>query len=104
MAMTKELRETVKKRARNDREFREALLVEAVNAYLDGDEATGKTLLREAITATVGFDQLEADLNRPSKSLNRMFGPRGNPNTASFFETLQALQKKLGVKLIVRAQ
>lgn len=103
MPMTKDLRDTVRKRARNDRDFRKALLVEAMNAYLEGDETTGKTLLREAINATVGFDQLEADLERPNKSLNRMFGPRGNPNTASFFETLKALQKKLGVTLTVRA-
>ena len=104
MGMTKDLRDTVKKRAQSDGEFRKALLVEAVNAYLDGDEDTGKTLLREAITATVGFDQLEADLRKPSKSLQRMFGPRGNPNTASFFATLKALQKRVGVTLTVRAQ
>ena len=28
-----------------------------------------------------------------------MLGPRGNPNTANFFEILSVLQKRLGVTL-----
>jgi DNA-binding phage protein len=103
MALTKEFRETVYNRAQKDRSFRKALLTEAVNAYLSGDELTGKTVLREMINATVGFEQLAAELKKPSKSLHRMLGPRGNPNTANFFAILRALQKKAGVTLTVRA-
>ena len=103
MALTRLFRETVYKRARQDGAFRRALLTEAVNAYLNGDEITGKSVLRDVINATVGFEQLAADLQKPSKSLQRMLGPRGNPNTANFFAILQALQKRVGVKLIVRA-
>jgi hypothetical protein len=62
----------------------------------------GKTVLREVINATVGFEQLAADLRKPSKSLHRMLGPRGNPNTANFFAILRALQKRVGVTLTVR--
>lgn len=32
-----------------------------------------------------------------------MLGPRGNSNTANFFAILQVLQKRAGVKLIVKA-
>jgi hypothetical protein len=32
-----------------------------------------------------------------------MLGPRGNPNTANFFAILQALQKRAGENLTVRA-
>jgi len=103
MALTREFRETVYKRAQKDGAFRKALLTEAVNAYLGGDEVTGKTVLREAIDATIGFEQLAADLGKPSKSLHRMLGPHGNPNTANFFAILRALQKRVGVTLTVRA-
>lgn len=103
MALTKEFRETVYDRAQHDSRFRKALLTEAVNAYLDGDEGTGKAVLRDVINATIGFEKLAADLKKPSKSLHRMLGPSGNPNTANFFAILQVLQKRVGVRLTVKA-
>jgi hypothetical protein len=103
MALTRTFRETVYRRAQRDARFRKALLMEAVNAYLSGDEATGKTVLRDMINATVGFEHLAAELQRPSKSLHRMLGPGGNPSTANFFAILQVLQKRTGVKLTVKA-
>lgn len=103
MALTRAFRETVYERAQRDGAFRKALLTEAVNAYFGGDEATGKAVLRDMINATIGFEELAAELGRPSKSLHRMLGPRGNPNTANFFAILGVLQKKIGVKLIVKA-
>ena len=103
MALTKAFRETVYKRAQQDGAFRKALLTEAVNAYLGGDETTGKAVLRDVINATIGFEQLAADLRKPSKSLHRMLGPRGNPNTVNFFAILQVLQKRVGVRLTVQA-
>ena len=103
MALTKAFRETVYARAQKDAAFRKALLTEAVNAFLGGDESTGKAVLRDVINATIGFERLAAQLRKPSKSLHRMLGPNGNPNTANFFAILQVLQKKLGVKLTVKA-
>jgi DNA-binding phage protein len=103
MALTKAFRETVYERAQRDAGFRKALLTEAMNAYLGGEEATGKAVLRDVINATIGFAQLAADLQKPSKSLHRMLGPSGNPNTANFFAILQVLQKRVGVKLTVKA-
>ena len=102
MALTKEFRETVYDRAQRDSKFRKALLTEAVNAYLNGDEGTGKAVLRDVINATIGFEKLAADLKKPSKSLHRMLGPSGNPNTANFFAILQVLQKRVGVRLTVK--
>ena len=103
MELTKAFRETVYKRAQRDGAFRQAMLMESVNAYLGGDEVTGKLILRDVINATIGFEQLAAELGKPSKSLHRMLGPRGNPNTANFFAILRALQKRVGVTLTVRA-
>ena len=103
MALTKAFRETIRERAQRDAGFRKALLTEAMNAYLGGDEATGKAVLRDVINATIGFEQLASELGKPSKSLHRMLGPSGNPNTANFFAILQVLQKRVGVKLTVKA-
>jgi DNA-binding phage protein len=103
MALTREFRETTYARAQRDAAFRKALLTEAVNAYLDGDEATGKAVLRDVINATIGFEELALAVGKPSKSLHRMLGPRGNPNTMNFFAILRVLQQRVGVRLRVRA-
>jgi hypothetical protein len=103
MALTREFRETVYARAQRDASFRKALLTEAVNAYLSGDEITGRAVLRDVINATVGFERLAAAMEKPSKSLQRMLGPHGNPSAANFFTILQVLQKQVGVRLTVRA-
>jgi hypothetical protein len=103
MALTRTFRETVYRRAQQDAGFRRALLTESLNAYLSGDEAMGKAILRDVVNATIGFERLGAELRKPSKSLHRMLGPNGNPSTGNFFAILQVLQKSVGVKLIVKA-
>jgi DNA-binding phage protein len=103
MALTREFRETICARAQRDPAFCKALLTEALNAYLGGDEATGKAILRDVINATIGFERLAGDLSKPSKSVHRMLGPRGNPSTNNFFAILRVLQQRAGVRLSVRA-
>lgn len=103
MALTKAFRETIYQRAQRDGAFRKALLTEAVDAYLSGDEATGKAVLRDVINATVGFERLAAELHKPSKSLHRMLSASGNPSTANFFAILRVLQKRVGMRLTVKA-
>jgi DNA-binding phage protein len=104
MALTRDFKETVAARARRDPRFREALFTEAINAYLGGDLLTGKTILRDLVNATVGFEELAAELDKPSKSLHRMLAPHGNPSTENFFGIVNALQKKTHVKLRVTAR
>ena len=55
MPLTKDFRETIRGRAQHDRAFRRALLREAVEMMLSGDVATGQSVLRNYIHATVGF-------------------------------------------------
>lgn len=104
MALTRDFRETVHARAQRDPRFREALFTEALNAYLAGDTAAGKAILRDLVNATIGFEDLAAEIKRPSKSLHRMLAPHGNPSTENFFNILGALQKKTRVKLRVTAK
>lgn len=104
MALTRDFKETVTARMRRDPKFREALFTEAINAYLAGDTATGKAILRDLVNATIGFEGLAVETRRPSKSLHRMLAPRGNPNTENFFGIVCALQKKTRVRLRVMAR
>lgn len=104
MALTRDFKETVAARARRDPRFREALFTEAINAYLGSDLTTGKAILRDLVNATVGFEALAAELDKPSKSLHRMLAPHGNPSTENFFGIVNALQKKTHVKLRVTAK
>ena len=39
-------------------------------------------------TATIGFEGLAAEINKPSKSLHRMLAPRGNPNKLRHRESI----------------
>ena len=101
MARTKSFKELVQKHVKGDKKFAEALLREGVDAMLSGDVDTGKTILRDYIKATVGFEKLGEATGAPSKSLIRMFGPRGNPQAKNLFNVIGYLQKRAGVRLHV---
>jgi len=104
MPLTKDFRETIRARAERDPRFCEALFREAIDAYLAGDTAAGKAVLRDLVNATIGFEGLAAEVKKPSKSLHRMLAPHGNPNIENFFGIVSALQKTTRVKLRVTAK
>jgi len=99
----REFRETVAKRVPKDARFRRALLIEAVDALLESDLATGKALLRDYINATIGFEALAEVLDKDSKSLHRMLGPKGNPRADNLFAIIKVLQDMDEVRLQVKA-
>ena len=51
MALIRNFKETILARARRKPRYREALLTEAINAYLAGDAATAKAILRDLVKA-----------------------------------------------------
>ena len=104
MPLTRDFRVTVLARARRDVRFGKALLTEAINDYLAGETAVGKAVLRDLVNATIGFEALAAEIDKPSKSLHRMLGTRGNPSSENFFEIVRALQRHLHVRLQVTAR
>ena len=63
-----------------------------------------KAILRDLVNATIGFESLAAEINKPSKSLQRMLALYGNPSTENFFGIVSVLQKKTRVKLRVTAK
>ena len=104
MALTKDFKETIQARAQRDTAFRKALLQEGVECLLAGDVDTGKAVLRDYINATIGFEELSEVFGKSSKSLMRMFGPKGNPQAGNLFAVIGYLQEREGVHLEVKAR
>ena len=98
MPLTHDFKDTIRARAQREPKFRQALLREAVESYLTGDLETGKSVLRDYVNATIGFQALEEQTDIPVKSLMRMLGPKGNPSAANLSSILTVLQKTEGVR------
>jgi hypothetical protein len=104
MALTKDFKDTIQVRAQRDTAFRKALLQEGVECLLSGDVDTGKAVLRDYINATIGFEELSRVFDKSSKSLMRMFGPKGNPQANNLFAVISYLQEQEGIYLEVKAR
>ena len=85
MALTKDFKDTILARAQRDLAFR-------------------KALLRDYINATIGFEELSQVFDKSSKSLMRMFGPKGNPQASDLFAVIHYLQEQEGIHLEVKAR
>jgi DNA-binding phage protein len=103
VALTRDFKEIIRSRVARDPKFRKELLREGIECMLSGDAATGKTILRDYINATVGFSEVAEATHIPSKSLMRMFGPTGNPRAENLFELVSFLQRREGVRFHVKA-
>jgi DNA-binding phage protein len=103
MASIKNFKENIQKQEKKESEYRTAMLTEAVESFLSDDIDMGKAVLREYITATIGFETFSRQMGKPSKSLYRMLSPAGNPKISDLFEVLYLLQKNEGVRLTVTA-
>jgi DNA-binding phage protein len=78
------------------------MLTEAINELLSGDLDAGKAMLRDYINATITFDGLARETGKPSKSLHRMLGPRGNPTAENLFAIIRVLQQAEHIQLAVK--
>lgn len=97
MPLTHDFKETIRRRAERDPDFRRALLREAVESIINGDLSTGKAVLRDYVNATVGFREIERRTEIPAKSLMRMLGPKGSPSAVNLTRILTALEEGEGV-------
>jgi AraC-like DNA-binding protein len=48
-------------------------------------KGVGKAVLHNHINVTIGFEELSRAFDKSSKSLMRMFGPKGNPQGSNLF-------------------
>ncbi len=99
--LTRSFKTLVQRHVADDPAFAAALLRAGIDTLLTGDVDTGRAILRDYIKATVGFEKLGREIGTPSKSLVRMFGPRGNPQARNLFGVIGFLQKEAGVRLHV---
>ena len=97
MPLTRNFKETIQARVENDAEFRATLLEESVECLLSGETEVDKSLLRDYINATIGFQKLGGLTEKSSKSLMRMFVPNGNPQARNLFEIMGCLQNCEGL-------
>ena len=103
MAITRDFKETIQARALKDPEFRKGLLAESVENMLEGDIETGKSLMRDYINATLGFEKLASITDKSPKSLMRMFSAKGNPTAQNLFVVLHTLTQQENVQFQVNA-
>lgn len=101
MALTRDFKRSIATRVAADPDYGTLLLAEAIELLLSGDMKTGKSIMRDYINATLGFEALSAATGTPAKSLMRMFGPKGNPRADNLFAVISALQKANGVNIAV---
>jgi len=103
MALTRDYKESISERARSDKEFANALFDEAITLFLNGEPDVARLVLRDLVNATVGFETLAMEIEKPSKSLHRMLSAKGNPTMDNLTKIFNVLKKKLRVDFEVHA-
>ncbi len=98
MPLIRDFRETVKRRAEKEPEFRIGMLQDAIEALFNNDLDTGKVMLRAYVNATIGFNKLAAELGKEPKTLIQMLSAKGNPGTQSLFSIIEYLKNNEGVE------
>jgi len=103
MALTRDFKDTVAARLQSDPAFAQALLDEAITLFVNGDPESAKLILRDLINATVGFEALADEIQKPAKSLHRMLSRSGNPTMSNISAVFAAVKRALngGVPLQV---
>ena len=64
MALTRDFRETIRDRAQQEPKLRKALLREAIELMLSGDEKTGRAILRNTLTTTSTRQSVSGNLRK----------------------------------------
>ena len=104
MGLTRPFIESMKERAAKDPAFRVALLTEAAEGFLGGEADVAKTMLRDYVKATMGFQALAAEVEKSPQSLMRMLSAKGNPTANNLAALLASLQRHEGLGLHVKAK
>ena len=67
-------------------------LAEAITLFVDGEPESAKLILCDLVTATVGFELLADEIDKPAKSLRRMLSQSGDPtmtNASAIFAVIK---------------
>ena len=101
MTLTRDFKQTIQARATKDPDFRQALLTESIQCMLKGEFETGKSILRDYINSTIGFQELSKQVGKQPQSLMRMLSTKGNPEAKNLFHILNVLQDHEGIDVTV---
>ncbi|NOQ90019.1 MAG: transcriptional regulator [Gammaproteobacteria bacterium] len=101
MTITRDYKDTINERVINDPVFTAALLDEAITLFLNGEPDVARLVLRNLVNATLGFEELATEIERPSKSLHRMLSARGNPTMDNLTKIICILRDRLGLDVEV---
>ena len=99
MALTRDFKQTITARVQSEPAYARALLQQATSLLLQGEPHTAKLLLRDLVNASIGFEQLARDIDKPPKSLHRMLSAAGNPTLSHVSAMLAAIAAHLGVEI-----
>jgi DNA-binding phage protein len=101
MPIKKDFKETIVARAKEDKEFRQHLLVHGFMYLMlgrtDEDVLIGKSTIRDYINATIGFKKLAQKTKIGDKTLMQMFGKSGNPSQKNLNAIFRILLKNEGM-------
>lgn len=103
MGLTRPFIETIKERVAKDPKFRGALLAEASECFLNGEIDVAKSMLRDYVNATIGFQALGEAVDKKPQSLMRMLSKTGNPRAENLSALIASLKKHEGINLHVKA-
>ncbi len=101
MAITRDYKDTINERVSKEPAFSAALLDEAITLFLNGEPEVARLVLRDLVNATVGFEGLALEVEKPSKSLHRMLSARGNPTMDNLTKIIGILRNNLGLDIKV---
>lgn len=99
MALTREFKDTVVARVQSDPAFAQALLDEAITLFINGEPDSARLILRDLVNATVGFEALADEIQKPAKSLHRMLSKSGNPTMSNISAVVAAITRVLRVEV-----
>ena len=99
MALTRDFRQTITARVQSEPAYARALLQQATSLLLQGEPQTAKLLLRDLVNASIGFEQLARDMDKPAKSLHRMLSAAGNPTLSHVSAMLAAIAAYIDVQI-----
>lgn len=97
MNPTQDHKITLNQRIQKDPAFAQALLNEALSLFLNGEAEVSRLVLRDLVNATIGFEALASEVNKPSKSLHRMLSAKDNPTMDNLTKILGILKKHLNL-------
>ena len=99
---TRDFRETVRERAHDEPEFRQALLREAISCVLNGEPRIGRILLHDYADAVIGFDELSRKTGESRESLERILSRNGDPRADDLLAIVAAIAEHEDVEIDVR--